>query len=379
MKIVHLCLSAFFIDHYSYQENLLPKYHVKMGYDVTVIASLFSFDEHGKGCYLQGFSEYNDDNGFHVVRLPYRRPIKFNRILRHYEKFGEILEREAPDIIFVHNVSFGDVKVLIDYIKQHSTVKVFADNHADYVNSAKNFFSKYVLHSIIWRFYAKQLEPYLSKCYGVTPMRCRFLKEVYHMGSDKIEFLPMGVDDESIPHDRKQVRERVRSELAIPFDDKVILTGGKIDRLKNTHILLSAIQQIANNQIHLIICGTITSEMGYLKNFIDKMSNVHYLGWCSSERVIDCMIASDMVCFPGTHSTLWEQSVGVGLPAIFKRWSEMEHVNVNNNCIMVRGDDEYELIKAIQSMFANYSIYRDNAKKAAESFLYSVIAKKSIS
>ena len=47
MKIVHLCLSAFFIDNYSYQENMLPKYHVKMGHKVTVIASIFSFNNEG--------------------------------------------------------------------------------------------------------------------------------------------------------------------------------------------------------------------------------------------------------------------------------------------------------------------------------------------
>ena len=37
MKIVHLCLCSFFPDNYSYQENLLPKYHKRLGYDVEVI------------------------------------------------------------------------------------------------------------------------------------------------------------------------------------------------------------------------------------------------------------------------------------------------------------------------------------------------------
>ena len=27
MKIVHLCLGCFYIDNYSYQENMLPKFH----------------------------------------------------------------------------------------------------------------------------------------------------------------------------------------------------------------------------------------------------------------------------------------------------------------------------------------------------------------
>ena len=380
MKIVHLCLSAFFIDNYSYQENMLPKYHVKMGYDVTVIASLFTFGADGRGSWLEGYSEYDDKNGFHVVRLPYKKPLMINKTLRHYDRFEEILNREAPDIIFSHNVSFADVSVLVKYLKKHPNVRVYADNHADFVNSAKNFLSKHILHPIIWRYYAKMLEPYLVKCYGVIPIRCRFLKEVYHINPDIIEFLPMGVDDESIPADRMAIRTAIRKELSIPEDDMVILTGGKIDRLKNTHVLVEAFNSIRNRHIHLIICGTLTPDMEYLETEIAKNQNIHHLGWCNPERVMNCMVASDMACFPGTHSTLWEQSVGVGLPAIFKRWSEMEHVNVNGNCCFVKGDDVEELKIAISSMLntENFMQYKTKSIEASKSFLYSEISKKAI-
>ena len=48
MKVVHLCLGSFFPDNYSYQENMFPKFHKQLGYDVEVIASLVSFDKNGK-------------------------------------------------------------------------------------------------------------------------------------------------------------------------------------------------------------------------------------------------------------------------------------------------------------------------------------------
>ena len=119
MKIVHLCLSAFFIDNYSYQENMLPKYHVKMGHKVTVIASLFSFNKEGKGCFLDEPSEYNDKNGYHVIRLAYKSPVKINKTLRHYEGTAEVLEKESPDVIFLHNISFADISILEDYLKRY--------------------------------------------------------------------------------------------------------------------------------------------------------------------------------------------------------------------------------------------------------------------
>lgn len=47
MKILHLCLANFYIDNYSYQENMLPKFHKKLGYEVEIIASMQSFDRNG--------------------------------------------------------------------------------------------------------------------------------------------------------------------------------------------------------------------------------------------------------------------------------------------------------------------------------------------
>ncbi len=378
MKIVHLCLSAFFIDGYSYQENILPKYHVKMGYEVTVIASLFSFSKEGKGYYKEGFSEYDDISGFHVVRLQFKQPRRLNKVLRRYEKFGEILERESPDIIFSHNISYADISVVVQYLKKHPNVKVYADNHADFINSAKNSVSKFFLHPVIWRYYAKKIEPYLDRCYGVTPMRCRFLKDMYHISPSIIDFLPMGVDNDSIPTDRSHVAQSIRMANSISEDDFVIFTGGKIDKLKNTNVLLSALQSLNDRHIHLIICGTLTPEVEYLKSIIESSSNIHYMGWCDAEKVMACMVASNIACFPGTHSTLWEQSVGIGLPGIFKRWDEMEHVNVEGNCIFVKGEDSDELSTAITRIVCNYSSYKIAAERAANSFLYSNIAKKAI-
>lgn len=378
MKIVHLCLSNFFIDNYSYQENMLTKYHVKMGHEVTVIASLVSFNKEGKPCLLPSPSVRMDDNGYKVIRLAYMKPLKVNRTLRRYENFYDTLAAEKPDVIFTHGVAMAEVNTLVRYLKENPHVKLYGDHHGDYINSARNFLSKQVLHKMIWRHYAKKLEPYLVKCYGVTPMRCRFLKEMYHLNPKIIEFLPMGVDDEAIPADRIGVREAVRTELGVPKDAFLIMTGGKINKLKNTHVLLEAIKRVGNPNLHLVICGVLTPEMEYLKEQFN--SNIHYLGWCNAQRVMDCMVASDLACFPGTHSTLWEQAVGIGLPVVLKRWDEMTHMDVNGNCVFVKGEDVDELQQVIAHMLCvdYYRQKKDKAEIAATSFLYSDIAKKAV-
>ena len=378
MKIVHLCLSCFYIDNYSYQENLLPKYHVMMGHEVTVIASLLSFNKEGKHCYLNGPSVKTDENGYKVIRLDYQRPYKINKILRKYKNLYNTLQEEKPDIIFTHGIALGDTGTIVKYLKEHKHVKLFGDHHGDYINSATTFLSKNILHKIIWRYYIDKLKPYLIKCYGVTPMRCRFLKEMYNIDSKIIEFLPMGVDDTAIPQDRESIKKQIRYELNIGNKDFVIITGGKIDERKNTHILIKALSLLDNKNVHLIICGTLTPNMEYLKEQFTP--NIHYLGWCNAERVMNCMVAADLACFPGTHSTLWEQAVGVGLPSIFKHWNEMTHVNIDNNCIFVKGNDEVELEEVIKNLVFTEQYYtmKSQAEKTSKEFLYSIIATKSI-
>ena len=44
MKIVHLCMAGPYTQGYSYQDNILPKYHAKLGFDVTILTSMLTMD-----------------------------------------------------------------------------------------------------------------------------------------------------------------------------------------------------------------------------------------------------------------------------------------------------------------------------------------------
>ena len=84
-KIAHICLASFYVDNYSYQENILPKYHKILGYNVIVIASLVSFDKDGKSILLPNEPEYISENNIRVFRINYKRKFyKFNKLWRRY-------------------------------------------------------------------------------------------------------------------------------------------------------------------------------------------------------------------------------------------------------------------------------------------------------
>ena len=106
------------------------------------------------------------------------------------------IESEKPDILFIHGVSFCDVKTVVRYIRSHSDVRVYVDNHSDFSNSGTNWLSRNVLHKIIWKHNAQMLLPYTEKFYGVLPARVDWLVDMYGLPKEKCELLVMGVDDE---------------------------------------------------------------------------------------------------------------------------------------------------------------------------------------
>ncbi len=112
MKIVHLCLGAFFPDNYSYQENMLPKFHKKQGYDVEVIASLETFDNDGKTCYYSEAKRYTNENDVLVTRLNYKSPDKFYKKLKRFSGLSQALEMAKPDICFTKNSSRNYLEAL---------------------------------------------------------------------------------------------------------------------------------------------------------------------------------------------------------------------------------------------------------------------------
>lgn len=380
MNIVYTILGGSYTDGFSYQENLMAKYHKMAGNDVTVITSSLVRDDSGNVVEYQGETESVDINGVKVIRLPFSRPKKISGFLRKYEGFKGALEKSKPDLLFIHGCQSCEMKVIADYLKSHPEVWVLADNHADYQNSARNFLSKNILHGLLWKHCAKTIEPYTEKFYGVLPARVDFLKKAYGIPAGKCEILVMGVDDDEAQKALAPgVRENRREEYGVSDDDFVIVTGGKIDSNKPQVIsLMKAVNSLAGGKIKLIVFGSVTDELkrSFEKNLGDS---VKYIGWRRSEDIYTDFAAADLVAFPGLHSVLWEQAVGMGKPCAFKRIKGFEHVDLGGNCVFFENDSEQEYIRVIKYAQENIGTLKNEAeKKGMKTFSYKEIAKRAI-
>lgn len=382
MRILHICLGNFFIDNYAYQENMLTKYHKKAGHDVFVIASLFTFDKNGKGVSLKEAKTYKNEYDIEVSRLRFRNGKKSTKILRLYDNTYKVIEKYAPDIIFIHGVQFGDAVNVAKYVKKHPGVKVFVDNHEDYINSAYDWKRKNILHKILWRHCAKILEPYVTKFYGVVPARVDFLVDMYKLPRDKVELLIMGADDEKIEETKKaNKRVEIRTKYEIKDDDFLIVTGGKIDWNKpETLNLMKAVTRVEG--VKLMVFGSVTPE---LKEEFDKLcenDNIIYIGWINSADVYQYFDAAELVFFPGAHSVLWEQSVGMGVPGVFRKIDGFTHVDIGGNCMLLEDVSTDSLKKCIEEIYQDKEAYNKmkyvSENKGLKEFSYREIAKRSI-
>lgn len=383
MKILHVCLACFYVDGYSYQENMLPKFHKKMGYEVEIIASTLSFDEHGNGCNIQP-GAYINEYGIRVTRLPYRRgiPDRAGKFLRIYDGFREALEKSAPDIIFIHGCQFCDIRVIARYAKKHRVV-IYADNHADFSNSATNWASKNILHRGLWKTCAQRIAPYTEKFYGVLPARVAFLTELYGLPKEKCGLLVMGADDELAERARTSgARKRIRGRYGIGEHDFLIVTGGKIDRWKTqTILLMQAVQRIRNPRVRLIVFGSAAPEMTERVQELADGDRIRYIGWIQSEETYNYFAAADLVVFPGRHSVLWEQAAGQGLPMLVRDWEGTRHIDLGGNVRFLTRDSAEEIREEIERLLADPEAYREMqkaAEKGIREFSYGAISRRAI-
>lgn len=388
MRILHCCLAAFYIDNFSYQENILPRIHKRHGHDVAIVASTETYLPS-----LQlGFAEprsYQNIDGIPVTRIPYAGwvPKAAANKLRIYEGLDQVLASFKPEVIFLHDCQFLSVYTVAAYARKHK-VTIYVDSHTDFINSGRGWVSKNILHKILYRHCVQKILPFTTRFYGTLPLRNAFLHDVYGVPKNKISLLPFGADDTLFSYDdRERIRKEVRAELQIGAGDFVLVTGGKIDARKNIDRLLQAFQtlrqQPSTARVWLVLFGKPNAEMKAVISGLVQQDGVVYLEWLAAKDIHRYMFAADLAVFPGTHSVLWEEAAGLGLPLLVKRWYGIEHLDVAGNCLFLENATAAEIAQSITNLVIDSEKFEQIRKAAAAvgpvHFSYSEIARRAIS
>lgn len=379
MKIIHIAPSAPYNEGWSYQENILPKYQARLGYDVSLIVTN---REHKNGRIEETFcTEGITKDGFRVIRKETQRilPLILRGALSRIDVY-DTLVKERPDFIFYHGLVSTTIFDVCRYKREiKPDCVIVQDNHLDYNIGFNPKSWKSSVLKVIYSSIFNMTKKYVAKVYGVTPWRAEYAQKFFGVPANMTDVLIMGADDEKINFTRREeIRTSIRNQHGITDNDFLIVTGAKIDARKKIHLLMEAVNQMEG--VKLLVFGNVLDDIKeeFEKQLSDK---VQWVGFILSDDAYNYFFAADLVVFPGQHSVLWEQACACKVPCVFARWPGMEHVNNGGNAAFL-DDVSVEGIKHCITDLMWTDAYH-TMKAIAESdktdiYLYSNIAKKSL-
>lgn len=367
MKIVHI--SQNYIEGWGYQENLLPLYQKRAGHDVLVISD----NDHLKYGQNNKLTETIIQQGkkyeFDGIRI-YKIKTYLNTSSTSFFCSGlyKILEQEKPEMIFHHNLNTSTLPVAARYKRHHPLVKLYVDNHSDWINESRNkIWHKLYYESLIpWQ--VKRLGESVNYYIGVSPLRCQYLNKVYKVPELKIRFLPIGCDTVGCEEVTKS-RIELRKQYKIKDDAFVVVSGGKLDRSKGTLELIEAceILKVHMMNLRLVLFGKIDEEIMHAacgKEWIIME------GWCDRRKTLSLLKMADVACWPWLHTTLIEDSVASGIPLVVKESDNVSHFAREEAGVFMKIGNKDELMAALMEVKEKKDMYQSNVSKARQRYSY---------
>lgn len=313
MRIIHFALSSFYIEGYKYQENVIPSIHAYNGHAVLMVASCVSFNEKGEPCLVEP-SHYHSNDGFEVIRVPYKKPFTSGllRRVKLYDGVYEIIDNFKPDIMYFHGCSALELNTIVRYKKKHPNVVLFIDNHADRNNSASSHVSLLVQHKMLYKPALKKALPYTEKVLCPSIECMDFCREVYGVPDEKLEFYPLGGIIFS-NEQREEIRHDIRSKENVPEDAVVFTHSGKMDKNKRTIDIIKAFKMVDNQDFRLWIIGVLMDDVR--NNVLAEIrtdNRISFLGWKNSDDLQQYLCASDFYVQPGGQSATMQNAMCCG-------------------------------------------------------------------
>lgn len=342
LRIVHLCLSNFYYDNFSYQENLLVRQNIKDGHNVLVIASTESLDKNGSVSFLS-CSKYLGSDGANVVRLPYNEfvPKKIRHKFRSYDGLFNELSKFVPNIIYFHGISAYELLVVKKYKILNPKVKFIVDVHSDKNNSATNWISKNFLHKVFYKSIFQSTLPYIDKVFCCSMEAMDFAIELYGAPKEKAEFYPLGgfcLDDQEY----NSKREKQREQLKLTDNNIMLLQTGKFNKKKKLLEALENFIKVDDPSLVYIVAGSLEQDIkdDALK-LISLDKRINYIGWVDAERIESLLCASDVYIQPGSQSATMQQSLCLRNPVVLDN-VKSHYPFVKGNGWLIDSTDELE-------------------------------------
>lgn len=385
MKIVHIV--QHYMQGHTYQENYLPAAMAKLGHNVTVISGVDNPD-----FYKEPLHRVGDEISDKGVAIRYTK-IRYKRFYTPVDNLCEILNEEKPQLVFVHGFILARSPQLRSYARRHPDCVFAADTHETYLLAYNACFSgsirdrirHFVYFRFVYRLWRRMMEKRYKCVFYVTPPRKTFAMREFGFSERILKPLWMGADLQALPYEQKPVlREAIRERYGIPADAKIMVLAGKLDAKKRPVELAEAFRRLDNDGWWLMYVGSMGPDLrASVETAAGETERIVFTGFISGDEVLEHIAASDLAVYPGAHSVLWEQTVCLGVPAIFyeEQQGDAAHLSDGNALFVHHGDAEEILGCLKQLCFDEALLIRmgEQARRyAKENLSYDKTAEKAL-
>lgn len=375
MKILHIGLVSYYTEGMTYQENYLPDINAEDGHEVIFVANATEYRD-GKLVYT-GEKDYILQSGVRLIRYKYDSvgPKLLTNKIQKVSRLKKLMEEFKPDSIMFHGVCGYELMDVAKYVKVHPETLFYVDCHEDFDNTARTWLSK-MFYKYIHGFFIKKSLPKINKILYIGEISRVYLKEMYRIDDNKLEFYPLG-GIVSSKEDQIKCREDLIKEYGLKDDSTIFMHSGKLDPLKKTADLLRAFSTLDKDNIFLFIFGSIPSETEKeIKELIEKDNRVMFLGWKSGDEVTRLLNAADVYVQPGSPSATSQVAMCCGCAEIVR--PTISYKLLYNESVLY-ADNYDELVEKLKLICDRklLSSYKDKANECASTVLdYSKLANR---
>jgi glycosyltransferase involved in cell wall biosynthesis len=249
----------------------------------------------------------------------------------------------------------------------------------------------------LWGIYKKSINYYLNRFYDAV-----FFISEYDYKNHNCKAPVTGIIRNTHRIDNLAINQsqfEARKILKLPTDGFFILFFGGFDKLKGTHVIVKALSNLKNDNIHLINVGAKSNNSNIsikqqlkkllnkdyeksILNIVDKYkleNKIHYTGKYFDTTVL--FNACDVLVFPSTSPHQARPVFEAGFfkkPVIISDFKETsEYVTHNYNGLVFKPNDPFGLSNCIQLLKTNQDfcikLGLNNYIKSSENHDYKVI------
>lgn len=381
MKIVEI--EDFFHPNAGYQINILSKYFVRYGHEVTIVtASADRVPEHLAAFFgadgIEAYDrEYTRVTGVNIIRLPIYGFFSGRALFT--DQLKKTVDRLKPDILYAHG---NDTASAMQFIAGlgHLPYAFVTDSHMLGMASVNRF------NKLFHWFYRNVFTPKLVK-YQIPVIRTQndpYVEKELGIPLSQAPWISYG-SDTMLFHPDREAKRAFRTANSIAEDAFVILYAGKLDESKGGKLLAEALREPlkTDRAVVFLVVGNTSGSYGAEVETLFQTSKNRVLRF-PTQRYADLAPfyqAADLAVFPRQCSLSFYDVQACGLPVVLEdNTINLERCGHENGWVFSAGSEKdlrRKLENAVNLEPQRYAVVQHNSEHfILESYNYDVKARE---